>query len=320
MPIHLLYFLSTILAAGASASPSATFSVSVDISEVDQYTYDTYAFADFYKSLFVRVVRENFSLVDAGGPAQIKLSIRREKDLLLVEAEAGAVRQIEKISLRHDNLVDLHLNLLHQSMALIRKTADHLQQPLQEPDQSEKPTGPPPLEPAGEPSRQWRFDAMLGAAGLFSTERIDPLLSLSGHLHRGEGWGFGVTASILLPNPDDASLHVMEWGTSGCVNFRLTLLENRLDWVSELAAGIWQSRYTYEGAGKARSTGNIEDILITGQTALALRIISHLDLLFFLGIQSTSKSYVHVYGADELWNSPAIRGLVGLSIAYVSDE
>jgi hypothetical protein len=309
----------------SSAAWAAEQRVAVDLSTLDETTYEAIEALALQKRLVLRLVQDGFAVVALSEEPDIVVTLRGKGDTIVLAARRGQREQRRRIERGTASTTELHLEITQKTVALVQELA------ALAPTRAEGPRGPPPepespsgvapdgrggaaaTVPEADAAADWGvFEPSLGADVLLRSGGVDPMVRLAGRLALSSAVGLHLLVGL------SPSLHeqidVLEWHLLTGGSYRFTLLPSlRL----ELAAlvGLLIHDATVQGADPGSSADARLDFSGSLPITLAFRPIDRLSIHLRAAPGLTGRAREHILGSSPIWQRGVVRLEAGGGLA-----
>ncbi|MGC4119941.1 MAG: hypothetical protein QM765_36260 [Myxococcales bacterium] len=283
-----------VLASNARADPVA---VSVDFAPLDAETYagiDGYA---LQKLVVLRLVQEGFAVVAPTETPQVRISLARDADDLVLEAKSTGAQQQRRVKYREVAPPELHIEVAHRVASLARACSP-----------PPSPPPPPPAPAAQAPSQPFQLTAGVSAVWRSSAVDVLPRIAARGGI-RG---GWGIRGELSFDTAQASRLRVWEVQPQAGPSLLIDLKQDWLQLEAALLVGALVHVYRLDDAARSDGGGTVADFL--GTVPVALTFWPHpslgLELRAAVGLASSGRRHQDESGI--LWERGPLRFEGGL--------
>ncbi|HJZ83565.1 MAG TPA: hypothetical protein VKN99_00140 [Polyangia bacterium] len=292
--------------AGAVSARAVPPTVGIDMTALDEATFQRLDALALEKRLVLRLVEEGFAVVAVAARPQAVLRVRPAADAVVLTVEAGqaGVRE-RRVPVGGDNLTELHLEIVQKAAELVRAA---------ELARAAAPAAPPAGVVEAESAhgaRVWLAvaggaDAVVRSGGVDAWPRID--------LATGRGlWALHLEAG-LAPS-SGAGVDVREWSLLGGAGWR-ALARPRLTIEIGARAGVLLHTYDLADPTATDRSGLKADFLATLPASATYWIAGAMGLELRVAPGATTEAREHVAGNRILWQRGAIELAAGVALVW----
>jgi len=306
-----LLLVGTAGAALAAGKPT----VGVDLTTLEIKTYEELDGLSLEKRMVLRLVQEGFAAVTPAQGPDVLVTIRRTPEGLRIEARGPLGARERTIPLRGDPLEELHLEIVHRVLGLVRLSLAPMTPPTSPSSTSVVAGAPTERLPRDrvprEKRRRWRMEPSAGVDALWRSSGPDLLVRLGFRL--GQSPGLGGHLSLGLSPSSGEGIDVQEWQVQAGVGYRLAL-SARFDLEGGVLLGVVVHRYDVN-LPDARDAGSaVTDFLGALPVVLTYCPFSHVGIALRVAPGVAGASQRHLLNSRVLWERGSLRLETGLAL------
>ncbi|MFY1831447.1 hypothetical protein ACN47A_36380 [Myxococcus fulvus] len=288
----------------AVLTQSPVVSVSFDLRALPEQDYRRWDGVELERKVALRLIQEGFAVVSPRGPAQLRLSVSRAPEGLLLEAVGPRQRVEQSVRVGRGSIAELHLEVAQKLAEMTRAV-----QPEPEPSPPE-PVLQPPVEVTAVPARS-ALDLGLGLGTLWGGPGVAPHLLLSVRWGLGD-WGLDAEAGLGVSR--EPALNVFEAQGGAFFSYRHAVTE-RLRLEPGVGAGLVVHAFRLEDAWVSRQSGTQVSPAGWARMKLGWRFTERLaaEVRVALGLL---RPVTHVREGETLWSRGGARLETGVQLSW----
>ncbi len=308
-----LVFVLVLVAAPVGAAGS----VAVDMTELDDMTYDRIDGLKLHERLVLRLVQEGFAVVDKG--AELVVTLSGDAEALQVVVRSGDAQSQRTVMFGTTPPAEVQLELIQKVVMLVRAlspAAAQTVEPATTEPESASPNGSSERD-ASDESDGWRqvperwVQLDVGAGVMVRGGGADLMMRLGARFAVLRDWG--VLADLNISPSGADALTVLEWSLLGGLSYRVPLASLlTLDVGAQL--GPLFHHYSFS-RGSGNDTGLAVDFNAALPVTMTIWPVPVLGVMLRATPGITSASREHRDQQGVLWSRGLLRGVFGAGIA-----